>query len=97
MKSGVARIHADHPSAVAANASTREDRFAAEALPHLDAILRTAWRVSGNRAHAEDLAQETFMQAWRSFDRFEAGTNCRAWLFKILFNVMHHDRRQLFN
>ena len=76
---------------------TREARFEAEALPHLDAITRTAARVTGNRAHAEDLAQETFMQAWRSFDRFEPGTNCRAWLFKILFNVIRHDRRQLFN
>ena len=105
MKLAVAPIHAnteadteaDTEAAVAAAALTREERFEVEALPHLDAITRTAARVTGSRAHAEDLAQETFMQAWRSFDRFETGTNCRAWLFKILFNVIRHDRRQLFN
>ena len=97
MSSGVARIQANTEAAVARNGLTREARFEIEALPHLDAITRTAARVTGNRAHAEDLAQETFMQAWRSFDRFETGTNCRAWLFKILFNVIRHDRRQLFN
>ncbi len=36
---------------------------------------------------AEDLAQEVFLQAWKSFDRFERGTNCRAWLYRILWNV----------
>lgn len=97
MNSGIARMQADNQSAIETNALTRDERFTAEALPHLDALFRTALRISGNRAHAEDLAQETFMQAWRSFDRFEAGTNCRAWLFKILFNVRRHDRRQLFN
>jgi RNA polymerase sigma-70 factor, ECF subfamily len=97
MSSGVARFLADDHAGIGKNGLSREARFEAEALPHLDAIARTAARVTGNRAHAEDLAQETFMQAWRSFDRFEAGTNCRAWLFKILFNVIRHDRRQLFN
>jgi RNA polymerase sigma-70 factor (ECF subfamily) len=97
MSSGVARIQPNTEVAAAHKELTREARFELEALPHLDAITRTAARVTGNRAHAEDLAQETFLQAWRSFDRFEAGTNCRAWLFKILFNVIRHDRRQLFN
>jgi RNA polymerase sigma-70 factor (ECF subfamily) len=97
MSSGVARTQPNIEADVATTRLTREARFEAEALPHLDAITRTAARVTGNRAHAEDLAQDTFMQAWRSFDRFETGTNCRAWLFKILFNVIRHDRRQLFN
>src|SRR5512147_62983 len=96
MNTGIARRQADDQSVMVTSTLTREDRFAAEALPHMDALFRTAMRVSGNRAHTEDLVQETFMQAWRSFDRFETGTNCRAWLFKILFNVMRHDRRRWF-
>ncbi len=97
MDSSIARMQAEPSPHTETGALTRDDRFAMEAMPHMDALFRTALRVSGNRAHAEDLVQETFMQAWRSFDRFEPGTNCRAWLFKILFNVCRHDRRQLFN
>jgi len=73
------------------------DEFEAAALPHLNDLFRTALRVIGSRSEAEDLVQETYLQAWKSFHRFETGTNCRAWLFKILFNVIRHDRRQLFN
>jgi RNA polymerase sigma-70 factor (ECF subfamily) len=50
--------------------------------------------VVGNRAVAEDLVQETFLQAWKSFHRFEEGTNCRAWLYKILFFVVSQHRRK---
>src|SRR5688572_16773335 len=70
--------------------------FESVTLPHLDSLFRTALRVIGDRSEAEDLVQETYLQAWRSFHRFEIGTNCRAWLFKILFNVIHHHRRKLF-
>jgi len=71
--------------------------FEAEALPHFDDLYRTAVRVIGDRAEAEDLVQEAYLQAWKSFHRFELGTNCRAWLFKILFHVIHHHRRKWFN
>jgi RNA polymerase sigma-70 factor (ECF subfamily) len=74
--------------------SARADRFESEALPHLDDLYRTAARTTGSRSEAEDLVQETFLQAWKSFHRFEPGTNCRAWLFKILFHVIHHHRRK---
>src|SRR5262245_8159695 len=60
------------------------------AMPHLSALLRTAVRLCGNHAAAEDLVQDTFLQAWRSFHRFEPGTNCRAWLYKIL--MFSHSR-----
>jgi RNA polymerase sigma-70 factor (ECF subfamily) len=50
----------------------------------------------GDRERAEDVVQEVYLQAWKSFDRFEAGTNCRAWLFKILFHCVNHDRRRWF-
>ena len=50
----------------------------------------------GNRSAAEDCVQETFLQAQKSFQRFEQGTNCRAWMFTILFHVVHHHRRKWF-
>ncbi len=77
-------------------ASSEIHSFESVALPHLDDIFRTAWHVMGSRIEAEDLAQETYLQAWKSFHRFEPGTNCRAWMYKILFHVIHHHRRKWF-
>jgi RNA polymerase sigma-70 factor (ECF subfamily) len=77
--------------------ATKEEDFEAAAMPHLNDLFRTAARVLGDRAEAEDLVQEAYLQAWKSFHRFELGTNCRAWLFKILFHVIHHHRRKWFN
>ena len=71
--------------------------FEAAAMPHFDDLYRTAVRVMGDRTEAEDLVQETYLQGWKSFHRFEPGTNCRAWLFKILFHVIHHHRRKWFS
>ena len=73
------------------------EEFESSALPHLNDLYRTATRVLGNRTEAEDIVQEAYLQAWKSFHRFEAGTNCRAWLFKILFHVIHHHRRKWYN
>lgn len=70
--------------------------FEAAAVPHLNDLYRTARRAVGNASDAEDVVQETYLQAWKSFHRFEAGTNIRAWLFKILFHVASHHRRKLF-
>ena len=76
---------------------TPTEEFESAALPHLNDLYRTAARVIGNRSEAEDLVQEAYLQAWKSFHRFEAGTNCRAWLFKILFHVIQHQRRKWYN
>jgi RNA polymerase sigma-70 factor (ECF subfamily) len=73
-----------------------EERFDTEALPHLNDLFRTALRLTGERGQAEDVMQEVYLQAWRSFDRFEPGTNCRAWLYKILFHCVSHHRRKWF-
>jgi RNA polymerase sigma-70 factor (ECF subfamily) len=72
------------------------ESFEAEALPHFDDLYRTAVRVLGDRQTAEDLVQGAYLEAWKSFQRFEPGTNCRAWMFKILFHVIHHHRRKWF-
>jgi RNA polymerase sigma-70 factor, ECF subfamily len=72
------------------------DRFEREAMPHLNDLFRTANRLVNDRARAEDVVQEVYLQAWKSFHRFEAGTNCRAWLFKILFHCVNHHRRKWF-
>ncbi len=66
------------------------DEFNDAALPHAAALLRTATRLCGGRDAGEDLLQETYLQVWRSFARFEPGTNCRAWLYKIL--IYSHSR-----
>jgi RNA polymerase sigma-70 factor (ECF subfamily) len=68
--------------------------FEAEAMQHINDIYRTAVRLTMSQTVAEDLVQETFMQAWKSFDNYELGTNCRAWLYKILFNKFDHHRRK---
>lgn len=70
--------------------------FEAAAMQHMNDLYRTARRVIGNVTEAEDVVQETMLQAWKSFHRFEPGTNCRAWLFKILFHVISHHRRKWF-
>ena len=71
-------------------------RFEAEAIPHLHALARAANRLLGDRARAEDVVQEVFLEAWKSFHRFEPGTNCRAWLYQILFYKVLHYRRKWF-
>jgi RNA polymerase sigma-70 factor (ECF subfamily) len=74
--------------------TTPEARFEAEALPHLGSLFGTARFLAGDAAEAEDIVQEVYVQAWKSFARYKPGTNCRAWLYKILFHVMQHHRRR---
>src|SRR5215212_5629248 len=70
------------------------NEFEAAAMPHMNDLYRTARRTLGNQAEAEDVVQETYLQAWKSFHRFEPGTNIRAWLYKIMFYVINHHRRK---
>lgn len=70
--------------------------FEDEALPHMDDLFRAAVRLLLDQSKAGDVVQETYLIAWKSFDRYERGTNCRAWLFQILFNVVRHERRNWF-
>ena len=75
----------------------RTDEFEAAALPHMNDIYRTATRLLGAGSGADDVVQDVYLQAWKSFSQFELGTNCRAWLFKILFHTVHHYRRKWLN
>jgi RNA polymerase sigma-70 factor (ECF subfamily) len=68
--------------------------FEAETMQHINDLYRTALRLTRDASEADDLVQETYMQAWKSFDNYEIGTNCRAWLYKILFNKFDHHRRK---
>jgi RNA polymerase sigma-70 factor (ECF subfamily) len=70
--------------------------FGGEALPHMDALFRAAASILHSRSEAEDAVQEVYLQALKSFHRFTPGTNCRAWLFRILFHVISHQRRKWF-
>lgn len=60
--------------------------FAEQAMPFMDQLYSHALRMTRNAADAEDLVQETYLKAYRGFGGFEAGTNLRAWLFRILTN-----------
>jgi RNA polymerase sigma-70 factor, ECF subfamily len=72
--------------------------FENEALPHLDAVYRFAFRLAGSAADAEDLVQETYLRAYRSWDRYEPGTRAKSWLFTICRNAFlrqrQHDSRR---
>ncbi len=67
--------------------------FEAEALPHMDALMRTAVRMAKNENDAEDIVQETYVKAYRFWDKFETGSNCRAWLFRIMTNIFINEYR----
>src|SRR5881409_150598 len=67
--------------------------FEADALACLDSLYRTALRLTGVPADAEDLVQETYLRAFRAADQFEPGTNLRAWLFTILHNTARNRVR----
>jgi len=70
------------------------DEFEAEALRHLDALYRTALRMTRSEADAEDLVQETYIRAFRFREQFTLGTNMKAWLFRILTNTFINTYRR---
>ncbi len=72
------------------------NEFETAAMPHMNDLYRTARRILGCQTEAEDVVQETYLQAWKSYHRFESGTNIRAWMFKIMFHVIHHHRRKAY-
>jgi RNA polymerase sigma-70 factor, ECF subfamily len=73
----------------------RYSEFEKEALPHMKALFNYALKMTGDEDDADDLVQETFLKAFRFFDKFERGTNCKAWLFRILKNSFINDYRRI--
>jgi RNA polymerase sigma-70 factor, ECF subfamily len=78
--------HATEARRIAAEARDRV-RFEDEALELADQVYRVARRLVGSREEAEDLVQETYARAFRSWRSFTPGTNMRAWLLRILTNL----------
>lgn len=70
------------------------DPFETEALSFLDALYRTALRMTRSEADAEDLVQETYIRAFRFREQFAPGTNLKAWLFRILTNTFINSYRR---
>jgi len=71
---------------VSRSTKKKHTEFEAEALPHMDVLYNFALRTTGNQDDAHDLLQETYLKAYRFWDKYEKGTNIRAWLFRIMKN-----------
>lgn len=74
--------------------SEKQHAFEREALPHADLLYNYALRMTNNEADAQDLLQETYLKAYRFWDKYEQGTNIRAWLFRILKNTFINRYRK---
>jgi RNA polymerase sigma-70 factor (ECF subfamily) len=70
------------------------DSFAEEALSHMDAMYGVACRLTRNPTEAEDLVQDALVKAMRARDQFHAGTNLKAWMFRILTNTFINKYRR---
>jgi RNA polymerase sigma-70 factor, ECF subfamily len=70
------------------------DEFDGEVLPYVDILYANALRLTRSRADAEDLVQDTILRAFRFFDRFERGTNIKAWLLRIQYNTFVNRYRR---
>jgi RNA polymerase sigma-70 factor (ECF subfamily) len=83
-------------NAVLKRKPNRRQEFEKVALPHLDALHGAAYRLARNPRDAEDLVQEALLRAYRFWDTFEQGSNCRAWLLRILTNtyINEYQRRR---
>ena len=74
--------------------NSKHDEFKNETLPHKDALFNYAFKISGNTDDAHDLVQETYYKAYRHFDKFQSGTNSKAWMFMILKNSFINEYRK---
>jgi RNA polymerase sigma-70 factor (ECF subfamily) len=74
--------------------SERAERFERDAMPMLDQLYSAALRMTRNPADAEDLVQETYLKAYAAFESFRAGTNLKAWLYRILTNTYINGYRK---
>ncbi len=75
-------------------ATSRRRRFENEAVPFMQPLYRTAVHLTRSADEARDLVQETYLRAYRAFDQFTAGTNCKAWLFTIMHSIFNTAYRK---
>lgn len=72
----------------------RKRDFEKEAVPHMKILYNYALRMAGDQLEADDLVQDTYMRAFRFYHKFERGTNCKAWLFRIMKNCYINKYRK---
>lgn len=72
----------------------KKQAFETEAMPYVNALYGMALKYTHNETEAEDLVQDALIKAYNNFDSYEAGTNCRAWLFRILTNTFINKYRR---
>ena len=72
----------------------KHSQFNAEMAPHMDMMYNYALYLTANREEANDLLQETFLKAFRFIEKFESGTNAKAWLYRIMRNTYINDYRR---
>jgi RNA polymerase sigma-70 factor (ECF subfamily) len=82
------------PNPQAETEQERAERFERDAMPMLDQLYSAALRMTRNPADAEDLVQETYLKAYAAFASFSAGTNLKAWLYRILTNTYINGYRK---
>jgi RNA polymerase sigma-70 factor (ECF subfamily) len=82
------------PNPQAETEQERAERFERDAMPLLDQLYSAALRMTRNPADAEDLVQETYLKAYAAFSSFSAGTNLKAWLYRILTNTYINGYRK---
>jgi RNA polymerase sigma-70 factor (ECF subfamily) len=80
--------------AKAENVAVTSWDFDSQVMPYLDSLYNTAYRMTRSAEDAEDLVQETYFKAYKYYDKFEEGTNLKAWLFKILKNTFINNYRR---
>lgn len=73
----------------------KHSRFNEEMVPHMDMMYNYALYLTGEREEANDLLQETFLKAFRFIEKFERGTNAKAWLYRIMRNTYINDYRRV--
>jgi RNA polymerase sigma-70 factor, ECF subfamily len=74
--------------------SVRHHRFEKEMMPYMEQLFNYAIYLSGDREQANDLLQDTYMKAYRFLDKFETGTNAKAWLYRIMKNTYINEYRR---
>lgn len=73
----------------------KQERFNKVMVPHMDVLYNYGLYLTGDREAANDLLQETYLKAFRFFDKFEPGTNSKAWLYRIMRNTFINEYRRV--